>query len=260
MKIQINLKARSPKDNLLTSLRIAVVLLIGLTGARSAHAHNSAFVVTATILKHWTNWSNTFVSRHRRSSHVASRRVSPVPVSEVHVGSNEDRICHEFRPGGVAPTSGEPVVYTTRDLAFALIGQADLHGARVDHPPGNLTLCVSGAGRASPFGRANGMSNPTGKQVSVETAKSDLGNTVDALRKATEGLSAKATAYGGAQPGPRRYHDPQLPLAHRRGRRRAKIRRYGKAIGRASASPGACHHHGRRHQRCNPPRQRSISQ
>jgi non-reducing end alpha-L-arabinofuranosidase len=41
MKIQIHLQSRSPKVKLLTSLTIAVVLLIGLTGARTAHAQSN---------------------------------------------------------------------------------------------------------------------------------------------------------------------------------------------------------------------------
>jgi hypothetical protein len=41
MKIQIHLQSRSPKDKLLSSLTIAIALLIGLTGARSAHAQSN---------------------------------------------------------------------------------------------------------------------------------------------------------------------------------------------------------------------------
>ena len=41
MKIQTHLQSRSPKDKLLSSLTIVIVLLIGLTGARSAHAQSN---------------------------------------------------------------------------------------------------------------------------------------------------------------------------------------------------------------------------
>jgi len=41
MKIQDNLASRSRRDKLLTSLAIAVVLVVGLTGARSAHAQSN---------------------------------------------------------------------------------------------------------------------------------------------------------------------------------------------------------------------------
>jgi hypothetical protein len=41
MKIQANLESTSRKYKLLTSLAIAIVLVIGLTGARSAHAQSN---------------------------------------------------------------------------------------------------------------------------------------------------------------------------------------------------------------------------
>ena len=98
--------------------------------------------------------------------------------------------------GKAVPIPGESVSNTTRDHALARLGQADL---RTTHewttPPGSLTLYVYMPGRASVFGSVDGVSYPPGEQVYVGTEKSDLGNTVDALRKAAESLRAKATAY-----------------------------------------------------------------
>jgi hypothetical protein len=91
---------------------------------------------------------------------------------------------------------GGSVAKTTRDLALARLGEADL---RTTHewttPPGNLTLYVCAPGRATMFGSANGAPYPPGEQVYVGTEKSELSNTVDALRKAEENLRKKYTAY-----------------------------------------------------------------
>ena len=98
--------------------------------------------------------------------------------------------------GEPVPTDDEAVAKTTRDLSLTSLGQADLLTTHEwTTPPGDLTLYVLAPGKATMFGSVNGVPYPAGEQIYVGTDKSDLGNTVDALRKAAESLRVKATGY-----------------------------------------------------------------
>ena len=108
----------------------------------------------------------------------------------------ELKVLLRLTAGKAEPSPGGSVSTITRDYALARLGEADL---RTTHewttPPGYLNLWVHAPGLAAMSGTVNGVPYPPFEEIYLGTEKSELSNTVDALRKATENLRKKYTAY-----------------------------------------------------------------